>query len=121
VHLKWVQEFARLLKKGGLVFATTQKRSFIEYCNNLTQDQIVTGWHKVLAKAFRPLEESLARYDNGEFLYSPTGGGGVRDASFYGEAAVSERYVDTHWTPYLTKLAFDEVSLPQALILAQKP
>jgi SAM-dependent methyltransferase len=121
VHMKWVREFARLLRDGGLVFATTQKRSFIEYCNNLTEDKLINDWHRSLVKSFRPLDVTLARYDRGEFIYEPTGGGGVRDASFYGEAAVSERYVEEHWTPYLKKLAFDSDTLPQALIVAQKP
>jgi 2-polyprenyl-3-methyl-5-hydroxy-6-metoxy-1,4-benzoquinol methylase len=120
VHLQWVEEFARLLRPGGLVFATTQKRSFIEYCNRLTGDQIVTAWHRSLARAFRPLEVALARYDGGEFVFTPTGGGGPRDASFYGEAAVSERYVDRHWPPALAKRSFDPDTLPQALIIAQK-
>ncbi|SRR6266581_791729 len=120
VHLQWVQEFARLLKKGGLVFATTQKRNFIEYCNGLTADQIQTEWHRGLAKSFRPMNVALARYDDGEFVYSPTGGGNYRDASFYGEAVVSERYVDRHWPPQLTKRLFDQQLLPQAIIIAQK-
>ncbi len=120
VHLQWVQEFARLLATGGLVFATTQKRSFIEYCNSLTDDQITSDWHRSLSKSFRPMEVALASYDKGEFVYSPTGGGGVRDASFYGEAAVSERYVDFHWPSCFTKRVFDQESLPQSLIVVQK-
>ena len=63
---------------------------------------------------------ALTRYDDGEFVYSPTGGGGVRDASFYGEAVVSERYVDRHSPAQLTKRLFDQQILPQALIVAQK-
>jgi 2-polyprenyl-3-methyl-5-hydroxy-6-metoxy-1,4-benzoquinol methylase len=120
VHLQWVEEFARLLAKGGLVFATTQKRSFIEYCNSLTDDQIVTEWHRSLSTSFRPMAAALANYDEGKFVYSPTGGGGVRDASFYGEAAVSERYVDLHWPSRLAKRVFDQETLPQALIIGQK-
>jgi SAM-dependent methyltransferase len=118
VHLAWVQEFARILRKGGLVLATTQKRSFIEDCNSLVVTEN-TEWQRALSAAFRPMDEVLARYDEGEFVYSPTGGGGVRDASFYGEAVVSERYVDLNWPASLKKLLFDQHSLPQALIVAQ--
>jgi 2-polyprenyl-3-methyl-5-hydroxy-6-metoxy-1,4-benzoquinol methylase len=119
-HLQWAQEFSRLLAKGGLVIATTQKRSFIEYCNSLTEDKIITSWHRDLSKSFRPMESALASYDNGEFVYSATGGGGVRDASFYGEAAVSERFIKQNWPPSLTIRVFDQTVLPQALIVAQK-
>jgi 2-polyprenyl-3-methyl-5-hydroxy-6-metoxy-1,4-benzoquinol methylase len=122
VHLQWVREFARLLKPGGLVFATTQKRSFIEFCNRLTEADVSHPWHSGLRHAFRPLEATLAKYDAGDFVYSPTGGGGVRETSFYGEAVVSERYVDRHWQPHLTKVAFDDSDPSlQAVIIAQKP
>jgi 2-polyprenyl-3-methyl-5-hydroxy-6-metoxy-1,4-benzoquinol methylase len=120
VHLLWVREFVRMLQPGGLIFITTQKRSFIEYCNNLTPEQIVTPWHKTLTQAFRPLDRALAQYDRGELVYSPTGGGGVRDASFYGEAAFSQGYVQQHWPPELELRVFDDTTLPQALIIAQK-
>ena len=77
-------------------------------------------WHHLLFRSFRPLEDALARYDRGEFVYSATGGGGVREASFYGEAAVSEGYVDRHWPKSLEKIAFDQETLAQALIVARR-
>ena len=120
-QLQWVREIARLLAPGGLLFATTQKRSFLEYCNSLTPEQATTVWLKSLIRSFRPLEEHLARYDRGEFLYSPTGGGGVRESSFYGEAVIPESYAARTWSPMLRLLAFDQESLPQALIVAEKP
>jgi ubiquinone/menaquinone biosynthesis C-methylase UbiE len=119
-HVGWVNEFARLLSPGGLVLATTQKRSFIEYCNGLTEGDLKTPWHRLLFRSFRPLEAALDRYDRGEFVYSATGGGGVRDASFYGEAAVPEGYVDRRWPKELEKLAFDQETLAQALIVARR-
>jgi SAM-dependent methyltransferase len=119
-HLAWVREFSRLLRPGGFVFATVQKRSFIEYCNAMTLEEASTVWHRSLARSFRPLEDTLARYDRGEFLYSPTGGGGVRDNSFYGEAVVPESYIDRCWPASLQKLVFDSSELPQALVVAQK-
>jgi hypothetical protein len=120
-HMLWVREFARLLKDGGLVFVTTQKRSFIEYCHGLSIDRAETPWHKGLATAFRPCDLVLDKYDRGELVYSPTGGGGPRDASFYGEAAFSARYVNRKWPPHLEVLAFDDGTLPQALVIAKRP
>jgi hypothetical protein len=63
----------------------------------------------------------LRSTDRGEFVYSPTGGGGVRDASFYGDAVVPEHYVAQHWPPDLEILSFDEQADVQALIVARKP
>lgn len=121
VSLAWIREFARILKPAGLLLATTQKRSFIDYCNSLTANEAVSVWQKNLLQAFRPHADALRRYDAGEMLYYPTGGGANRDKSFYGEAAIPEGYVDSNWQPYLVKRLFDDQLLSQALIIVQKP
>ena len=68
-------------------------------------------------------EAALADYDSGKFLYSATGGGGPRDASFYGEAVIPPGYVKREWTKYLALCDFidDPALLSQALIVMQKP
>jgi hypothetical protein len=68
-------------------------------------------------------EAALADYDRGKFLYSPTGGGGPRDASFYGEAVIPQKYVEQEWTKYLDfcDFTYDPAIIPQSLIVMQKP
>jgi len=34
-HLKWIEEFSRILKAGGLLLVTTQARRFIDFCESL--------------------------------------------------------------------------------------
>jgi ubiquinone/menaquinone biosynthesis C-methylase UbiE len=38
-HERWLVEFHRLLKPGGMFFATTRGRDFIEYCARLRDEQ----------------------------------------------------------------------------------
>lgn len=123
VHIQWVEEFSKILKPGGVLIATTQSRSFIEFCRSLRGQTNDFGWHKALANSFIDTEQALADYDTGKFLYSPTGGGSVRDASFYGEAIVSPAYVKREWTKYLTFHDFvdDSQRCVQAIIFMQKP
>jgi 2-polyprenyl-3-methyl-5-hydroxy-6-metoxy-1,4-benzoquinol methylase len=124
VHIQWIEEFSRILKPGGILVATTQARSFIELCRTLrNQSNSSNNWHHALAHSFVDSEAALADYDSGKFLYSPTGGGGPRDASFYGEAVIPQKYVEQEWTKYLDfcDFTYDPVIIPQSLIVMQKP
>jgi ubiquinone/menaquinone biosynthesis C-methylase UbiE len=119
---RWIEEFARLLKRGGILVVTTQPRHFIEFCRHWRTHAPQRQWHELLAKAFPDAEEAYARYDAGEYLYVPTGGGGVLDAAFYGEAMVPPQYVRKHWAKHLAVLDFisDGARCPQAMIVMQK-
>jgi SAM-dependent methyltransferase len=74
VHLEWVREFARLLKPGGLLLATTQGRAFIDFCASLrAMSAHESAWHESLAKSFIDRDQALLGYDSGQFLHAPTG------------------------------------------------
>ncbi|MCC3571021.1 MAG: class I SAM-dependent methyltransferase [Microcoleus sp. PH2017_40_RAT_O_B] len=122
VHIKWVEEFSKILKPGGILVATTQSRNFIEFCRSLRGQTHSFGWYNALANSFIDTEATLTDYDEGKFLYSPTGGGSTRDASFYGEAIISPAYVNREWTKYLNFHDFvdDPQRCNQAIIFMQK-
>jgi len=123
VHLEWVREFSRVLRPGGLLVVTTQGRAFLELCRTLQgQTNFENGWHEALARAFPSVEDAARRYDDGEFLFSGTGGGDFRPSTFYGETLIPRAYVLREWTKHLQFRDFiDEPSLlPQALIVMQK-
>lgn len=121
-HIQWIEEFSRILKPGGILLATTQARRFLEFCRALQGQKHDSLWHQYLAKSFLDIDAAYAKYDAGQFLYSATGGGSVRDASFYGEALIPQQYVEREWTKYLQFRDFMDVPemLPQSLIVMQK-
>lgn len=123
VHIKWVEEFSRILKPGGIMIVTTQARRFIDFCRSFRDQNHESGWHNGLANSFLDTEAAFADYDNGKFLYSATGGGIARPASFYGEAIISPGYIKREWTKYLTFCDFvdDPAKFNQAVIVMQKP
>ena len=117
---RWMGEFSRILRPGGIVVATTRSRRFIELCESLRGRPHPESLH--LAGAFLDTDDSLRRYDRGEFLYSAVGGGGPRDTSFYGEALFSCKYAIDHWAEYLELRGFidDENYDAQAVMVLQK-
>lgn len=123
VHLQWIKEFARILKPGGLLVANTRPRSWIAVCDSLRQQaDLPSDYHRGLANSFLDAEAAYCDYDNGSFLYSPVGGGGLRDGEVYGEALVSPGYVKQHWSQYLSSIDFvDNAEHLLALIVVQKP
>jgi SAM-dependent methyltransferase len=122
-HLKWIAEFSRVIKAGGLLLVTTQGRGFIDFCQTLRQQATFeTEWHRALARSFVDRDQALNDYDAGTFLHSPSGGGDFRPSSFYGETLIPKRYVVDVWTKWLRFVDFrdDPQFLPQALVVMQK-
>lgn len=122
VHLEWIKELSRILKRGGVLIATTEARSFINFCTSLRDSEIKSGWHKALSTAFPSPRAAFDAYDLGEFVYVPTGGGDFRDSSFYGEALIPRLYVEKNWTKYMHLRDFidDRNRFWQAVIVMQK-
>lgn len=96
-HDKWLTEFRRVLKPGGLLMATTRPRAYILSCD-ASRRRGGPGLHEQARSAFIGTDEWLAKYDRGEYCYSAVGGGGVLDSSFYGETCIPAAYVKKRWT-----------------------
>ena len=119
----WINEFARILRPGGMVAVTTQGRSLLQVCERIrAQNEYDHPWHRHLARSFTDRAACEAAYDAGEYLYSATGGGDVRSADFYGEALIPRGFVERHWCETFDLVEFidDRGFLPQALIVLQK-
>jgi SAM-dependent methyltransferase len=122
-HVAWSEEFARVVKPGGLVFITTQARWFIDYCKTFREnpDTIDSVWHQQLAGAFLDYDESVECYDRGELLYAPTGGAG-QSGAFYGEAVVPRGFFESQWGPHFEVVDFiaDRSLCPQAVAVLRR-
>ena len=77
IHREWLDEFARILKPGGLLVATTQPREFIDWCADLRADpkRQKSSHQRTMATAFLDRDQSLKDYDDGKFCHQGTGGG----------------------------------------------
>ena len=118
LHLGWVQEFARCLKPGGLLLATTQGRSFLERCHDLARSERIEHlWQQQVLEGFPDPDKALRDYDAGRFLFAPL------PRADYGHTLVPKAYVANRWGEFLDVREFidDPSYMAQALIVAQKP
>jgi SAM-dependent methyltransferase len=100
---QWIDEFARILKPGGLVIATTWDREFIESCRESRDERELPSHHAHLPTMFRDTDAWLARYDRGEFCFESYGD---EHSPWHGEACVPKEYVLRHWPQRLKVLDF---------------
>jgi SAM-dependent methyltransferase len=122
-HAQWLDEFHRLLTPGGLLFATTWPRYYIELCERARGGD-TRFTHPGSLNAFIGTSHWLSQYDAGEFCHSPVGGGEVLSRDFYGETCIPERYARRAWESRFRILDYIEADrnwLLQNLIVAQRP
>lgn len=121
-HDRWLTEFHRLLRPGGLLFATTWPRAYIERCQRARRGDTV-GTHPGSLVAFKETEAWLARHDRGEYCHSPVGGGDALSTDYYGETSIPEAYVRRRWSDRFKVREYinaDGEWLLQDLIVAQR-
>jgi SAM-dependent methyltransferase len=122
-HAAWAQEFARVVRPGGLAFVTTQARWFLDDCKDLRDhpEKVSTVWQEHQASSFVDYERSLGLYDQGSFLFSATGGAG-QEGTFYGEAVVPRAIFDEKWGGNFDLVDFveDRARCPQAVAILRR-
>ncbi len=101
VATAWIAEFARVLRPGGIVVATTQSRTFIDLCEQMRTDPSVQDsdfiWHQWLASSFIDTDAPYRSFDEGGFLHAANGGGECLDQSLYGDSLFSGKFVAERW------------------------
>jgi SAM-dependent methyltransferase len=92
-HMRWLEEFERILKPGGLVIVTTLPRTVIEQAEAWADHDI--PWRRAAAAGFAPTKDWLAAYDRGEFCFAP-----LPENPHFGLAAIPERYARKAWSQH---------------------
>jgi len=120
VHLNWSAEIVRVLRPGGIFFGTIETRKFLEFIGTLADpSNFQNDWHRSLS-AYQPkIDELLEDYDKGNFVYLPTGGGGVRTPDVYGEAVIPPAYIEQKWKGATVRAVLDE-HFWQTVVVIQK-
>ncbi len=124
---RWIEEFVRLLKPGGLLMLTTQSRRFIAFCAEMrlrraSGIRLEHGWYEACADSFIDEAHENARYEAGHFLHAAPIAR-PNPLSHYGEAIIPRGYIVKHWSGMFRLVEFldNPARLPQVLVVMQKP
>jgi SAM-dependent methyltransferase len=96
----WMDEFARIVRPGGIVAFTTRDITFLDYIESLSRSPDLAGYQAALVRLFPDHATPRAAYARGEYVFATSlgvSGGGPRDESFYGEAFIPLEYVQSRW------------------------
>jgi ubiquinone/menaquinone biosynthesis C-methylase UbiE len=93
----WLKEIRRVMRPRGLMVMTVNPPRFVDFCHSL-QAGDASLWHQALRDAIARVPDAAARVRTGEFLYLPTGGGGILTNEIYGDAIIPEAYIQKNWT-----------------------
>ena len=120
-QLAWVEEFARLLRPGGVLIATTWDRELIARCGTLRTDApALPSFQNHLPTMFTDTDHWLAAYDNGEYCFDTSVESYGNVSSYLGETCIPKQYVLNYWTKHLQVVDFidDRTVCPQNVIVA---
>ena len=101
IHLRWLEEFARLLRPGGIAFITTFSRDVLERSSEWSGAP--QAWQRRASEIFAPAEDWLAAYDRGEFCHAAM----PEFSANFGLTCVPEDYVRRVWTKHFDVCEFD--------------
>ena len=116
MHLTWLEELRRITRSGGVVVLSVRPRGFIEYCGRLRESGSDAD-ASILSSMFPEADAELARYDAGEYCFSPYDRS--NPAAWWGEACVSRGYVERVWSRSFQVREFDDAGpqLKQHLVV----
>ena len=79
-------------------------------------------WYQLLARSFLDGDDARRRFDAGEFLHEPNGGGEALDGATYGDSLFGPAFVEQRWAPFFEPFRFDDkpYGLPQACFVLRK-
>jgi SAM-dependent methyltransferase len=119
----WVEEFARLLRPGGVLIVTTWDRELILRCRELREDRTLPFFQNHLPTMFKETDYWLEAYDRGEFCFDTSVESYGAVSSYLGEACIPKGYVTKHWNGPLQLVDFieDRTVCPQNVIVATRP
>jgi SAM-dependent methyltransferase len=97
IHNNWIKEIARVSKPGCVFVLTLESIRFLDFVENLGNSKPDTDWHKGLSKFSNNIPNYRNLFNDGKFVYLPTGGGDFRSSDVYGDAVVSTKYIERAW------------------------
>ena len=116
-----LSELARIAEPGCVFVCTVQPRRFFDFIASI--EETPTLWHEWLKLYQCEVDENKRKYDDGEYVFLPAGGGSHPAAAIYGDAVIPEGYIRSEWSSLysIRKYIDDPERFSQAVVVCQKP
>ena len=121
IHRNWLSELARVAEPGCVFVCTVQPRRFFDFIASIEETH--TLWHEWLKLYQCEVDEYKRKYDDGEYVFMPAGGGSHPAATIYGDAVIPEGYIRSEWSSFFSIREYidDPERFNQAVVVCQKP
>ena len=116
-----LSELARIAEPGCVFVCTVQPRRFFDFIASI--EETPTLWHRWLKLYQCEVDENKRKYDDGEYVFLPAGGGSHPAATIYGDAVIPEGYIRSEWSSFFSIREYidDPERFNQAVVVCQKP
>jgi SAM-dependent methyltransferase len=104
MHLRWLEELQRIVRPGGALALSVRRRNFIKSLRDL-RESATSDNSRIALKMFVDTDRELARYDAGEFCFSPYR---ADMDPWWGEACIPRAYVEREWSRLFEVVEFVE-------------
>ncbi len=114
-------EMSRVAKKGCLFVFTVEDEKFLDYFDIPGIESHSERW-RLLSAHKKNVPEIRERYSNGEYIYLTTNAESVRSSDVYGDALVSQKWLEEKTKPFFRVVGFYPTKAPvyQAVVVAIK-
>ena len=113
---QWLQEFARIVRPGGLIFITVRGERFIDQLmaqeNKMKRGAEIHWYHKKVIETAGDLATLRARYDAGEVIFLPS-----EYNDLYGDTFMSAKASKAIVSPKLSLVGQDSQTIGQDLLV----
>ena len=113
-HIKWIKELSRILKPGGILITTVQKKDLIPGLIRKKQIGLeISEWENGVIKKFENYSDK--DYENGTYIFrSDTPNG------HYGDTISPIKYIQKEWPKTLNFKEYITENTIQAIVVMQK-
>ncbi|MGB5871563.1 MAG: methyltransferase domain-containing protein [Albidovulum sp.] len=114
----WIEEFARILKPGGMAAVTTRGRWFFDTAKAFGAPG-ATGYAKGLGEMFEDFDAARASYDAGAVVHATNSL--IGDGLHYGETFIPEAFARREFGRHLEVVGFHQEKRAHPIIVLKKP
>jgi ubiquinone/menaquinone biosynthesis C-methylase UbiE len=107
INLHWMRELARVSRPGCVLCLTLEPRAFIDRICNVPPNSD-NAFLRSLSKFAAIAGDLYKKFDVGEIVYLPTGGGDNLTSEVYGDAIVPLSFIQEEWQPYFVVKTYQD-------------